>query len=93
VKYYRVKKDTFIWKDGAVLKEGNYSGSSTSGYRAIEDIWDATPTIGTEYISARIVEHPDNSEFFERVYQDTIGGKVFKTKDQIVQLYNDSFKT
>lgn len=86
MKYYRVKKDTFLWKQGAILKqEGN-------GYRALEDIWDAIPVVGGEYISTRIVEHRDNAAFFERIYQDTITGRLFRTKDQLSVLYEETFK-
>lgn len=60
--YYRVKSDNFLWKKGAILR------GSSDGYRPIEDVWDATPVNDTEYISKRIIEHPDNSKYFERVY-------------------------
>lgn len=84
-KFYRVKKDNFLWKEGAILKlQGN-------GYRAIEDIWNSTPQIGEEYISTRVIECPTNVEYFERVYPDTITGRVFKTKDQLIEIYKSSF--
>lgn len=91
MKHYKVSKDTFMWKAGAVIKEQNQGGAH-HGYVAIEDIWDTVPTIGGEYISARIVEHPDNAEFFERVYPDTLGGKIYRTKDQLAELYSGAFK-
>lgn len=86
MKYYRVKKTTFLWKEGAIIhdqEKGHYVG--------IEDIWDVVSK-QNEYISAVIIEHPDNAEFFERVYPDTLKGKLFHTKDQLVNLYNNSFK-
>jgi hypothetical protein len=88
MKYYRVKQDTFLWKEGAIIK----LNSDGKGYTAIEDIWDAVPTVDSEYISMRIVEHPDNSEFFERVYADDIKGRIFRTKDELVELYQKTFK-
>lgn len=94
MKHYRVKQDTFLWKAGAILSDEGTSASNpaTHGYDAVEDVWDATPTIGQEYISARIIEHPDNAAFFERVYPDTLTGKIYYTRDQLVELYNGAFK-
>lgn len=90
-KHYRVKQDTFLWKAGAILIEQN-EGQSNHGYTAIEDVWDATPTIGNEYITYKIIEHPDNEIFFERVYPDTLKGHIYRTKDQLVEVYNAAFK-
>lgn len=89
MKYYRVKQDTFMWKEGAIL---SHNPQEDKGYVAIEDVWNAVPTIGEEYISSRIIEDPANSGWFERVYPDTLMGKIFHTKDQLVNLYNKSFK-
>ncbi|MBV6446404.1 MAG: hypothetical protein IFNCLDLE_02702 [Ignavibacteriaceae bacterium] len=89
-KYYRVTKDTFLWKEGAILKLQANGGDM--GYEPIEDIWDTTPNNGREYISARIVEHPNNSEWFERVYQDTIKEGFFRTAEQLKEAYKKSFK-
>lgn len=85
-KHYRVKKDTFLWKSGAIL------ATDGKGYTAIEDVWDAVKSVGGEYISERIVEDEGNEEFFERVYPDSLTGKLFKTKDQLLEFYNKSFK-
>lgn len=60
-KYYRVTKDNFLWKEGAILK-------GDDGYRPIEDMWDTTKYNSTEYISAPIIEN--NPEWFERVYKN-----------------------
>ncbi len=90
MKYYIVKKDNFMWKAGAILKLINEG--SNGGYKTIEDVWDAVPCIDAEYISARIIEHPDNAEFFERVYPDTISGKFYRTKEQLVALYKKTFE-
>jgi len=89
-KYYRVKKDTFLWVAGAIISNtgGNTPGT---GYLPIEDIWDKVPP-GTEYITDKIIEHPDNAEWFERVYPDTLNGKLFYTRDKIIEMYQSAFK-
>ena len=86
VKHYRVKKDTFMWKEGAIIM------SNGDGYRPIEDIWNAVP-LGSEYISDHIIEHPDNSDFFEKVYPDTVTGNLYRTKEQMLNLYKTAFKS
>ena len=62
IKYYRVKQDNFLWKKGAII-----STSDEPGYKPVENIWDNTPCNGTEYVSSNIVEHENNSVYFERV--------------------------
>ena len=86
IKYYRVKKDNFLWKEGAIL-----SDQGEGEYRAVENIWDNTKGDNTEYISARIIEDEYNYEYFERVYPDTLTGKLYRTKDQLLQLYINTF--
>lgn len=88
-KYYRVKKDNFLWKEGAIIANNCNNGT---GYYPIEDIWHNTPIQGNEFISAPIIEHPNNIEYFERVYKDSISGALFRTADQLKQVYKDSFK-
>lgn len=91
-KYYRVTKDNFLWKEGAILQEftTNYGHQ---GYKAIEDIWDVVPEFtDQEYITAHIMEHKEVSQYFERVYSATVSGKLFKTKDQLLDLYQTAFK-
>jgi len=85
-KYYRVKKDNFLWKEGAIL-----SNQEKDQYVPIEDIWNNIKSVGSEYISARIIEDENNSEYFERVYPDTIQGSIYRTKDQLIDLYKKSF--
>lgn len=81
MKYYRVIKKTFMWEEGAILKLDTSSGSG-GGYTAISDVWDSVELDG-EYISARIIEHPDNTEFFERVYPiGKIANALFGSKKQ-----------
>lgn len=76
-----------MWKQGAILH------IEDNGYVAIEDIWNACKSLHSEYISTGIIEDPDNSEWFERVYPDTISGKLYRTKDQLVEIYNGAFKS
>ena len=85
--YYRVKQDNFMWKKGAILKCSDGGVKVT----AIEDIWNTTPAIAAEYISLPIIACPSNAEYFERVYPDTLTGRLFKTKDQMINLYKESF--
>ncbi len=76
-KYYRVKTTNFMWEEGAILSTEN---CGVNGYRAIDPIYNKVE-LGTEYISAHIIENPDNAEFFERVYPINLGLKmVYKTK-------------
>ena len=89
--FYRVKKDTFLWKEGAILKLENYA-NGIRGYIPIEDIWNVAKGQKTEYLTAFIIEDPINEEYFERVYPDTIGGKIYRTKDQLVEAYKGAFK-
>lgn len=78
---YRVKKDNFLWKEGAILTK-NYDGN---GYESIDDIFDM-PNTGTEYISSRIVEN--SPEWFEPI-QDTVWeafkNKVERAKENLVR--------
>lgn len=85
-KFYRVKVDNFLWKKGAILSDGE-----KGQYQAIEDIWDNVAVIDHEYISARIIEHKDNEDYFERVYPDTVIGNLYRTKDELVEKYNAMF--
>jgi hypothetical protein len=88
-KYYRVKQNTFIWAKGAILK---YSDSHTNGgYEAISDLWDSVD-LEDEYITAHIVEDKDNSDWFERVYDTGLVGKMkFATKEKAQEVYNKLF--
>ncbi len=93
-KYYRLKKDTFLWKQGAILVSQPTNGTcDKEGYFPEEDIWDTTPENKGEYISARIIEHPNSVEWFERVYPDNMTGRLYHTKDQLIQKYNQLFNS
>jgi hypothetical protein len=72
-KYYRVKKDNFMWKEGAIISDG---GKGT--YTAVQEIWNNVKSSG-------------NADYFERVYPDTVSGKLFRTKDQMIEMYKTAF--
>lgn len=79
-KYYRVKKDTFMWDEGAILKyDGSLGGHG--GYQPVSDIWNAIDLKDVdEYISGHIIEN--NPEWFERVYEISVFGKItYGTKE------------
>jgi hypothetical protein len=50
-----------MWEEGAILK------SDGDGYRAISSLWDRVP-LSNEYISDRIIEHPDNADLLQEVW-------------------------
>lgn len=77
-KYYRALQDSFLWKEGAILK---YS-SEDRGYSPIEDVWDNTPHNGDEYITKDIIEHENNKAYFERVYKKGASDEGFITADE-----------
>lgn len=78
-KYYRVKEDNFLWKKGAILKKEE----DENGYAPISDLWDTTEVNGTEYITAKIVEAPENAKYFERVYEMSKGKQaVYLVKEK-----------
>ena len=85
--YFRVKKDTFLWAEGAIL-----SDKGNREVLPIEDIWNKTQNQG-EYITRRIIEDPNNADYFEKVYKDSITGNLYKTKDQLVDMYKAVFKS
>jgi len=87
-RYYRVLEDNFLWKKGAIISDRK---TVNHFYPIQEDVWDHVPC-GNEYISGGIINHPDNAIFFERVYPDTVSGKFFQTKDQVIQAYEKAFK-
>lgn len=88
MKFYRVKKDNFLWKEGAIIK----FNANNNGYLPLEDIWNSTPVNEAEYISSRVIEHCNNEQYFERVYPDSTIGKIYHTKDQLVEAYTGAFK-
>lgn len=87
-KYYRVKKDTFMWLEGAILESDN-----DGGYKPISDLWDAVD-LKTEYITAHIIENPDSSDWFERVHEISLLGKAkylttAKAREAHAELYKE----
>lgn len=92
-KYYRVKKDNFLWSEGAILKQDLERGKESEkyGYAPINDIWDTTENNGTEYITGRIIEN--NPEWFERVYEVNLLTKtVYRTKEEAKEFITKNFK-
>lgn len=86
-KYYRVLKDSPLWEEGAILSNDG------SGYAAISDLWDTCDTIDSEYLSTRIVENPDLSDWFERVYHiKGLGKGKYVTKKAAKALHNKDYK-
>ena len=85
MKYYRVIKDTFLWNKGAILELDANKGINGC-YMPIEDIWNVNDSVSNEYISAQIVE--SNPEWFERVYSGPLNKLVFKTAQEMKELYN-----
>lgn len=88
--YYRAIKDSFLWREGAILMLCGNEGTE-GGYRPIEDIWDSTEYNGGEYISSRIIEN--QPEWFERVYPLKNDGKImFATKEEAKEAYKNQFE-
>ena len=83
-----MKKDTFMSKEGAIIS--NQTMLNGTGYTAIENVWHKVP-LNTEYISSPIIEHPDNGDFFESVYPDTLKGNIYRAADQLRELYKKAF--
>ena len=80
IKYVRVLEDNFLWSKNAIL---SYNTETQNGYSPIDDIWDTTEKNGGEYISTAIIEAPENSKYFERVYPiSDLKKKLFGTKKQ-----------
>ena len=84
-RYYRVLKDTPLWKEGAIL----INQKDNTEYHAIEDIWETVPLAG-EYLSPCIIE--SQPEWFERVYSGAINKAIMVTKEELVKHYASNFK-
>jgi hypothetical protein len=87
-KYYRVLKDTFLWGEGAIISDANDRGH---GYRPISDVWNKTKD-QTEYITTNIIESENNKDYFERIYPDTLKSDIYRTAEQLKELYKSAFK-
>lgn len=87
-KYYRVKKDTFLWVKGAVLEYD--ADNSDNGYLPINDLWNTEANEESEYITAANIEN--NPDWFERVYEASSFGKLtYVTKEKARTLANKFF--
>ena len=88
-KFYRVKKDTFLWDEGAILKFSTAHGDG-GGYQAFDEMWEKEAT-GSEYISAKIIE--GSPEWFERVYKvPSMTDVVFEVREKAKEIFNSKFK-
>lgn len=63
-KYYKVLKDTFMWEKDAIISNEDDSGR----YQTINTLFDKDVDLKEEYISSRIIEHKNNSDFFVEVF-------------------------
>jgi len=92
-KYYRVKRDSFLWDKGAILEYRKESDDYNEGYHCIDDIWDATEHNEGEYIATRdIIEK--NPTWFERVYQVNVLKKtMYLLKGEAKKVISDTHKT
>ena len=89
-KYYRVKKDTFLWKAGAILQCRTPSNQQ-SYYTAIEDIWDVLP-LDSPVLYSDVVEHPDNAAWFERVYKySALSQAAYYCKEKMLEMINKQY--
>lgn len=86
-KYYRVKKDTFLWKEGAIISMED----GDNGYDPIEDVWNVVES-QCDWITKEVVEANENREYFERVYKDNLKGNIFRTADKVREVYEKKFK-
>lgn len=89
-KFYRAVKDSFLWKEGAVLE----LDEDEEAYLPIDglNVWDMTPYNEEEQISRGIVEA---STWFEEVYEvsDSEDEKPkFANAEEIKQKYQYQFK-
>jgi hypothetical protein len=90
-KVYRVRKDNFLWKSGAILEFFKSEPYIPGGYRPNEDIWDTSPYNGTEFISPPVVEN--NPEWFERVYPVEVDhSMVYVPRDKAVEIIKSRYK-
>ena len=87
-KYYRVIKENFLWSKWAIIE----STKNIDWYIPISDFMKVSEFDDNEYITKEIIEDKKNSEYFERVYTDDILWKIFKTKDEMKEIYEKMFK-
>lgn len=88
MKYFRVKKDTPIWAEGAVISNKEDSNK----YKAISDLWDRMEDASSLCLLANVVEAEENAEFFERVYEANAFGKLaFVTREKARELATKFF--
>lgn len=92
-RYFRCKRDNFLWKSGAILESCSKSNSDASGYVPVDKttLWDATNHNGSEYISSRIIEN--NPDWFEEVWKiNLVSSVVYKVKEEAIALINGEYR-
>lgn len=84
-RYYRAKKDSFMWDEGALLK-----CDDDEHCVSIDSVWNACESAGDEYISESIIKaQPD---WFERVYPVNLLTKtVYKPKAEAKELLSREY--
>lgn len=84
-KYYRAKKDSFLWEEGAIL------ACEDNRCKPVTDIWNVTEYNGNEYVSSPIIEN--NPEWFERVYEvSLVGTVVYEAREKAKELLKKQYK-
>ncbi len=87
-KFYRVKQTNFLWDEGAIIKS-----TDGNGYTSENEMFDHVD-LKSEYISAPIIEAPENAMFFERVYPVNLLSKtVYKLKEEAKELLSKEYKS
>ncbi len=90
VKYYRVIKENFLWKVGAIVQKDvvrseHYSPIDNS------DLWSEVEVEHSEHISGKVVEN--SPKYFERVYPVNLLTKtVYKAKKEALEMISNDFK-
>lgn len=87
MKFYRVKKENFLWEVWAILKEEKED--AWTWYSPIDDCFKKFDN--DEYISSIIVEN--SPEYFERVYEvkSFLDKIVYETKEKAMTLVSKMY--
>ncbi len=86
MKFYRVKQDNPVWKQGAIIKE------ESGGYVGISDLWNVSEheDADTQYGSYTVENSPD---WFERVYELSMLGKTkYVLKEAAMKRHEEMFE-
>ena len=88
MKFYRVKKENFLWEVWAILEETKQD--AWMWYSPIEDCFKKFDN--EEYITSEIVEN--SPEYFERVYEvrSILSKTIYETKEKAMALVSKMYK-